>query len=224
MLLNSGEISNGILNISRDSVVAVIGRKFSQYDKKGENHYNIISALHKSMRNSNVDASLYWLARMLEAGDDPLYIARRIVRFASEDIGLASNMALHTTIAAYQACMYLGMPECGVHLAHAVIYCALSPKSNSVYKAYDSASEDAKKFPNEPVPLQIRNAVTNLMKEIGYGEGYMYAHDFKEGITNMKCMPDKLLGKIYYTPTKHGQEAKLEEWIKSKQEHNNGGS
>jgi len=183
------------------------------YDKKGEEHYNIISALHKSMRNSDVQASIYWLARMLEAGEDPLYVARRIVRFASEDIGMADSRALEICVAAYQACHYLGMPECNVHLTHAVTYCALAPKSNSLEVAYLSAKEDAIKTLQEPVPLQIRNAPTKLMKELNYGKDYEYSHDYKYHMTDMVCMPDGLIDRQYYKPSDQGSEVKVKNRI-----------
>ncbi|MDR1559422.1 MAG: replication-associated recombination protein A, partial [Clostridiales bacterium] len=156
-------------------------------------------------------AAVYWLARMLEGGEDPLYIARRVTRFASEDIGLADSKALEISIAAYQACHYIGMPECGVHLTHAVVYCSLAPKSNSLYMAYDAASEDALQTLAEPAPLQIRNAPTRLMKELDYGKGYKYAHDFDDKLTDLQCLPDKLQGREYYVPTGQGHEARFKE-------------
>ncbi|KAI4448152.1 Replication-associated recombination protein A [Eubacterium plexicaudatum ASF492] len=181
------------------------------YDKKGEEHYNLISALHKSMRNSDPDAAVYWLARMLEAGEDPLYVARRVLRFASEDIGLADPQALQTAVAAFQACHFIGMPECTVHLSQAVVYMSLAPKSNAVYMAYEHAKKDALEQLSEPVPLVIRNAVTNLMKDLSYGEGYQYAHDTDEKLTSMRCLPDSLLDKTYYEPGEQGLEAALKE-------------
>jgi len=209
-LLNTLEmaVNNSIDGkISEEMIAQCISRKLLIYDKQGEEHYNIISALHKSMRNSDVQASIYWLARMLEGGEDPLYIARRVTRFASEDIGLADSKALEISIAAYQACHYIGMPECSVHLTHAVTYCALAPKSNSLDMAYSAAKQDALQTLAEPVPLQIRNAPTKLMKELGYGKGYKFAHDFDDKMTDMKCLPEKLLGREYYTPTSQGDEA-----------------
>lgn len=181
-------------------------RKSLLYDKNGEEHYNLISALHKSMRNSDPDAAVYWLARMLEAGEDPLYIARRVVRFASEDVGLAEPGALSMAIAAYQACHFLGMPECAVHLTQAVIHMSIAPKSNAVDVAYMSAKKDALETLAEPVPLNIRNAPTKLMRELDYGKGYQYAHDYEERITAMKCLPESLQGREYYTPTEQGSE------------------
>ncbi|MCL2856486.1 MAG: replication-associated recombination protein A [Oscillospiraceae bacterium] len=185
------------------------GKKSLLYDKTGEEHYNLISALHKSMRNSDVQASVYWLARMLEAGENPLYVARRAVRFASEDVGLADSQALAISIAAYQACHFLGMPECNVHLSHAVIYLALAPKSNAADNAYAAAKADAQDMLAQPVPLHLRNAVTGLMKELDYGKGYKYAHDHADAITDMNCLPDELKGREYYTPTAQGREARI---------------
>jgi putative ATPase len=167
------------------------------YDRAGEEHYNIISALHKSMRGSDADASLYWLGRMLEGGEDPLYIARRIVRFASEDIGLANPAALTQSVAAYEACHFIGMPECGVILAQAVVYMAKCPKSNALYMAYGAVQKDIKELPNEPVPLHLRNAPTKLMKEVGYGKGYKYNPNFK-GKVDQDYLPEKLKGKKYF--------------------------
>ena len=180
MAVANGEITGEKTIVTMDTLMQCIGKKSLLYDKKGEEHYNLISALHKSMRNSDPDAAVYWLARMLEAGEDPLYVARRLVRFASEDIGMADNSALPLAVAAYQACHFLGMPECNVHLSHAVIYLSTAPKSNSTYMAYEAAKEDAKEMLAEPVPLVIRNAPTDLMKELHYGDGYVYAHDTKE--------------------------------------------
>ena len=178
------------------------------YDKNGEEHYNIISALHKSMRNSDPDAAVYWLARMLEAGEDPIYIARRVTRFASEDIGLADPHALEIAVAAYHACHFIGMPECSVHLTQAVVYMSMAPKSNAMEVAYMMARADAKEHIAEPVPLQIRNAPTKLMKELNYGKGYKYAHDYEEKMTSMQCLPDALKDREYYIPTEQGLESK----------------
>ena len=223
MIVTNAEDENGIINITKDIISECLTRKTFLYDKNGEEHYNIISALHKSMRNSDPDAAVYWLSRMLEAGEDPLYIARRIVRFASEDIGLSDTNALNVAINVYHACHFIGMPECNVHLAEAVIYMSLAPKSNSCYNAYKLASEDAKKMLNEPVPLVIRNAPTKLMKELNYGKGYQYAHDSKDKLTNMECMPESLKGKTYYNPTKEGNELRYKERLeyikKWKKEH-----
>ena len=158
------------------------------------------------MRNSDPDAAVYWLARMLEAGEDPLYIARRLIRFASEDVAMADNQALPLAVAAYQACHFLGMPECNVNLSHAVIYLSMAPKSNTAYVAYEEAKKDAQDMLAEPVPLNIRNAPTGLMKELHYGEGYVYAHDTKAKMARMQCLPDSLTGRTYYRPTEEGQE------------------
>lgn len=208
VIYNSPSDIHGI-HVSEEIIKQCLQKRSLLYDKKGEEHYNIISALHKSMRNSDVQASIYWLARMLEAGEEPLYIARRIVRFASEDIGMADSRALEICIAAYQACHYLGMPECNVHLTHAVVYCALAPKSNALEVAYDTAKIDAINTLQEPVPLQIRNAPTKLMENLGYGKDYEYSHDYKYHMTDMKCLPDALLNRIYYKPSDQGSEVKV---------------
>ena len=197
--------------VSKAILEQCISKKSLLYDKNGEEHYNLISALHKSMRNSDPDAAVYWLARMLEAGEDPLYVARRLVRFASEDVGLADSRALELAVAAYQACHFIGMPECSVNLTQIVCYLSLAPKSNSLYAAYESAKKDALEQLSEPVPLQIRNAVTGLMKELRYGEGYQYAHDTQDKLTDMQCLPDSLQGKRYYRPTTQGNEARFKE-------------
>lgn len=200
--------------VTRETLEQCTSRKSLLYDKKGEEHYNLISALHKSMRNSDPDAAVYWLARMLEAGEDPLYIARRVVRFASEDVGMADSRALGVAIDAYQACHFIGMPECSVHLTHAVIYCSLAPKSNAMEAAYNAAKADALKMLDEPVPMNIRNAPTSLMKDLGYGEGYQYAHDYEGHITAMQCLPDSLVGREYYIPSDQGSEARWGERLK----------
>jgi putative ATPase len=198
--------------LSEKRIKDAIQNTVLKYDKTGENHFNLISALHKSMRNSDVDASLYWLARMLEAGEDPLYVARRVVRFASEDVGLAAPQALPQAVAAMQTVELIGMPEAKLALAQAVIYLATAPKSNAVYKAYQSAAGDALNTIQHPVPLHLRNAPTKLMKEIGYAKGYQYAHDFDQGkAEDMKCMPKELEGARYYQPKNAGFEAKLKE-------------
>src|SRR5215813_4877969 len=176
------------------------------YDKTGEEHYNIISALHKSLRNSDADAALYWLARMLESGEDPLYVARRLVRFASEDVGLADSQALVLAMAAQQAVHFIGMPEGALALAQLVVYLAAAPRSNAVYKAYGEAAQDALTTRAEPVPLWIRNAPTGLMKGLGYGKGYRYAHDEAEGVAEMTCLPESLAGRRYYAAGERGQE------------------
>lgn len=197
--------------IDRELVEQCTSKKSLLYDKNGEEHYNIISALHKSMRNSDPDAAVYWLARMLEAGEDPLYVARRLIRFASEDIGLADSRALEIAVSVYQACHFIGMPECTVHLTHAVVYLSLAPRSNALYKAYEAAKQDALKMLDEPVPLVIRNAPTRLMKELDYGKGYVYAHDTAEKIADLDCLPPSLEGRRYYQPTSAGSEARAKE-------------
>ena len=207
MAILNGELDRtGAVTITDASLEQCITRKSLLYDKKGEEHYNLISALHKSMRNSDPDAAVYWLARMLEAGEDPLYVARRLIRFASEDIGIADSNALTVAVNAYQASHFNGMPECSVNLTHAVLYLSMAPKSNSSYAAYESAKEDAQSRMAEPVPLQIRNAPTRLMEELHYGEGYVYAHETEEKIVAMDCLPDSLKGRCYYHPGTQGAE------------------
>ena len=222
-VLNGDVDEKGMITVTRATVENITLKKSLLYNKTGEEHYNLISALHKSMRNSDPDAAVYWLARMLEAGEDPLYIARRVTRFASEDIGLADPRALEQAVAAFQACRYIGMPECSVHLTQAVVYMSLAPKSNSLYMAYESAKKDALTMLAEPVPLVIRNAPTKLMKELGYGEGYKYAHSQKDKLADMQCLPDSLAGREYYHPSDDGAEgkfkARLEEIKKWKAEH-----
>lgn len=208
-VLNGDVDEKGKITVTRETVEQCTQKKSLLYDKTGEEHYNLISALHKSMRNSDPDAAVYWLARMLEAGEDPLYVARRVTRFASEDIGLADPRALEVAVSAYQACHFIGMPECSVHLTEAVVYMSLAPKSNALYVAYERAKKDALTMLAEPVPLVIRNAPTKLMKELDYGKGYQYAHDTADKLTNMQCLPDSLLGKEYYHPTEEGTEAKF---------------
>ena len=222
-VLNGDVDDKGKITVSRETVENITLKKSLLYDKTGEEHYNLISALHKSMRNSDPDAAVYWLARMLEAGEDPLYIARRITRFASEDIGLADPRALEQAVAAFQACHMIGMPECSVHLTQAVIYMSLAPKSNAMYRAYESAKKDALTMLAEPVPLIIRNAPTKLMKELEYGKGYKYAHNEKDKLSIMQCLPDSLKERQYYRPTEEGIEtrykARLEEIKRWKSEH-----
>ncbi|MCR5491042.1 MAG: replication-associated recombination protein A [Bacilli bacterium] len=214
-ILNGEEIEPGLVLVTRENVEQCTEKKSLLYDKNGEEHYNLISALHKSMRNSDPDAATYWLARMLEAGEDPLYIARRVARFASEDVGMADPHALQIAVAAYQACHYIGMPECSVHLTEAVVYMSLAPKSNSLYMAYEHAKKDATRDIAEPVPLNIRNAPTKLMDQLGYGKGYQYAHDEKDHITAMQCLPDALEGTEYYAPSDQGLEARYKERLNS---------
>ena len=216
MVVINGNVDNsGVIHITKEIVENCLGRKQLLYDKLGEEHYNIISALHKSMRNSDPDAAVYWLARMLEAGEDPIYIARRITRFASEDIGLADTNALNVAINVYHACHFIGMPECNVHLTEAVIYMSLAPKSNSSYLAYLSASKDARESLSEPVPLVIRNAETSLMKELNYGVGYQYAHDTKDKLTTMECLPPSLKDRVYYTPSNQGNETRFKDRLEA---------
>ena len=205
---SDGEITPEILSMCTS-------RKSLLYDKNGEEHYNLISALHKSMRNSDPDAAVYWLARMLESGEDPLYIARRVVRFASEDVGLAEPGALSMAVAAYQACHFLGMPECSVHLTQAVIHMSIAPKSNALDVAYNAAKKDALETLAEPVPLNIRNAPTRLMRELEYGKGYQYAHDYEERLTAMECLPENLQGHEYYLPTEQGSESRYKKRLES---------
>lgn len=224
MAVLNGDVDNsGATTVTRETLEQCTSKKSLLYDKTGEEHYNLISALHKSMRNSDPDAAVYWLARMLEAGEDPLYIARRVTRFASEDIGLADPKALEIAVAAYQACHFIGMPECSVHLTQAVVYMSVAPKSNALYMAYEHAKRDAAKMLAEPVPLVIRNAPTKLMQELNYGKGYQYAHDTADKLTNMQCLPDSLLGTTYYNPTTQGLEARvkarLEEIKRWKKQH-----
>ena len=198
-------------DLTKENFEQCTSKKSLLYDKQGEEHYNLISALHKSMRNSDADAAVYWLARMLESGEDPIYIARRVTRFAAEDVGLADPRALELSVAAFQACRLIGPPECNVHLTEAVVYNALAPKSNAMEVAYMQAAEDANKQIAEPVPMQIRNAPTGLMKDLGYGEGYIYAHDTEDKIADMECLPESLRGKEYYHPGKQGLEPKFKE-------------
>lgn len=209
MVVFNGQKEDDCTIITKEIIEQCTNTKSLLYDKKGEEHYNLISALHKSMRNSDVDAAIYWLARMLEAGEDPLYIARRLVRFASEDIGMADSHALQIAINGYQACHFLGMPECSVHLTHVVTYLSLSVKSNSLYIAYEKAKKDALQTLAKPVPMQLRNAPTQLMKDLDYGKGYQYAHDFEDQLTTMSCLPDDMQDVSYYHPTNSGSEVKV---------------
>ncbi len=206
MAASIGEERGGKLIVTAQALSECTSRKSLLYDKKGEEHYNLISALHKSMRNSDPDAAVYWLARMLEGGEDPLYIARRCTRFAAEDVGMADPKALEIAVAAFQACHMIGMPECSVHLTEMVVYLSLAPKSNALDRAYALARRDAQNALAEPVPLHLRNAVTSLMASQGYGKGYEYAHDTQEKLTRMTCLPEKLRGTAYYQPTDQGLE------------------
>lgn len=211
MAILNGDKTADATTVNMADLSQLIAKKFVLYDKTGEEHYNIISALHKSMRNSDTDAAIYWLSRMLEGGEDPLYIARRLVRFASEDIGLADTNALNVAINVFQACQFIGMPECDVHLVEAVTYLSLAPKSNAIYKARLAAARDVKQTANDPVPLQIRNAPTKLMKDLGYGKGYELAHYAKDKLTTMKTMPPSVAGHEYYLPTSEGNERRFKD-------------
>ncbi len=214
MAVLNGEMDTcGKIHVNEEVLSQCMNRRSLLYDKNGEAHYNLISALHKSMRNSDPDAAVYWLCRMLDGGEDPLYIARRLVRFASEDVGMADPQALQTAVSVYQACHFLGMPECDVHLAHAVVCLSMAPKSNALYMACESCKKDVRELPAEPVPLQICNAPTGLMKELDYGRGYVYAHDTEEKLSRMKCLPESLEGRRYYLPTEEGQEKKVKEQL-----------
>ncbi|HYP59974.1 MAG TPA: replication-associated recombination protein A [Thermomicrobiales bacterium] len=199
--------------ITEELVAQAAQRRAATYDKSGDDHYDAISALHKTMRGSDPDAALYWLARMLERGDDPLYVVRRVVRFASEDIGLADPQALTLSMAAQQAVHFIGMPEGALALAEAVVYCALAPKSNALYRGYGDARSDVENSRNDPVPIHLRNAPTRLMSELGYGKGYKYAHDFDEGVIGQQNLPESLAGRRYYQPTDRGLEADLRKRI-----------
>lgn len=210
IVLNSDEVGDKIV-VTEQVVKQCLNKKSLIYDKDGEEHYNLISALHKSMRNSDPQAAIYWLSRMLEGGEDPLYIARRLIRFSSEDIGLADPSALTLAVSCYQACHFIGMPECSVNLTEVVTYLSVAPKSNALYVAYETAKKDAIEQIAEPVPLHLRNAPTKLMKELHYGEGYQYAHDTKEKVTTMTCLPESLQNKVYYRPTLQGKEGRIKE-------------
>ena len=218
MAVTNGEISAEGITVTDEGLEQCISRKSLLYDKMGDQHYNLISALHKSMRNSDPDAAIYWMCRMLEGGENPLYIARRLIRFASEDIGMADSQALQVAVAAYQACHFLGMPECDVHLTHAVTYLAMAPKSNALYTACEECKRDVKEYRDEPVPLQLRNAPTGLMKELHYGEGYQYAHDYEDKLTTMQCLPDSLKDRHYYQPTQEGAEKAVKERLQAVRE------
>jgi putative ATPase len=200
----------------------VLQRKAYLYDKSGEEHYNLISALHKSLRGSDPDAALYWLGRMLEAGEDPLYIARRMVRFASEDIGMADPQALQVAVAAQQAFHFVGLPEGDLALAQAAVYLATAPKSNAIYTAYQRVQRDIRETENMPVPLHIRNAPTRLMEDLGYGKDYKYPHDYPDHFVEEEYLPENLKGRTYYHPTEQGFEKeirkRLEYWRKRKDE------
>jgi putative ATPase len=209
LVLGTAPGANGLRVISPAILEDVLQKKLLPYDKSGEEHFNLISALHKSVRNSDPDAALYWLARMLESGEDPLYLARRMVRMASEDIGLAEPNALAVTLAAKEAFEFIGPPEGNLALAQAAVYLSLAPKSNALYTGYGSVHEDLKNTIAEPVPLHLRNAVTGFMSHVGYGKGYQYAHNADDKVTDMTCLPESLLGRTYYKPTDQGFEARI---------------
>ena len=198
-----------IRNVAVTQIQEAMQKKALLYDKSGEEHYNLISALHKSLRDSDPDGALYWLNRMLQAGEDPLYVARRMIRFASEDIGNADPQALQLAVAGYQAFRFIGSPEGELSLAQVAIYLACAPKSNSVYKAYGKTLQDIRKEGSLPVPIHIRNAPTKLMKKLGYGKGYKYAHDFPDAVVNQDHLPQKLRGRIYFEPTSRGVEKEI---------------
>ncbi|MBQ3706206.1 MAG: replication-associated recombination protein A [Clostridia bacterium] len=211
MVVLNGETDEHGITVTEETLAQCLSRKSLMYDKDGEEHYNLISALHKSMRNSDPDAAVYWMMRMLEGGEDPLYIARRVLRFAAEDVGLADPRAMEVAVAAYQACHFIGVPECNVHLAEAVVYMSLASKSNAMEIAVMEAQEAIRKEPDAPVPLHIRNAPTRLMKNLDYGKGYQYAHDYAEKMTAMECLPEELKGRRFYHPTDQGQESRYRE-------------
>lgn len=209
VILNGDTNDENEIVITKEIIEQCTGKRALLYDKDGEEHYNIVSALHKSMRSSDVDAAIYWIARMLEGGEDPLYIARTLLRFASEDVGMADSRAMEIAVAGFQSCHFLGVPECNSHLAHVATYLALAPKSNAIEDAYNKAARDANQTMAEPVPLQLRNAPTKLMKELDYGEGYKHAQSYENAITDMQCLPDNLVGHIYYEPSDQGSEVKV---------------
>lgn len=210
MAVLNGDIgTDGSITVTNEGMEQCISRKSLLYDKNGEEHYNLISALHKSMRNSDPDAAIYWMNRMLEGGENPLYIARRLIRFASEDVGMADSQALLVAVAAYQACHFNGMPECDVNLTHAVTYLSMAPKSNALYEACEETKRDIRTRRTESVPLQICNAPTKLMSDLEYGKGYEYAHNYDNKLTKMHCLPDALQDREYYRPTEQGAEKEV---------------
>ena len=213
-ILNSDIDENAETHVTDESLAQCVSKRSLLYDKKGEEHYNIISALHKSMRNSDPDAAVYWMMRMLDGGEDPLYIARRLIRFSSEDVGMADPNAMTVAVNCYQACHFIGVPECEVNLAETVVYLSMAPKSNALYMACEKCKEDIRNMPAEPVPLQICNAPTTLMKDLDYGKGYEYAHDTAEKLTHLKCLPESLHDRRYYIPTDQGAEKATAEHLK----------
>ena len=222
LVLTTSPNAKGLRHIKMDNLKEVLERKAFLYDKSGEEHYNLISAFHKSLRGSDPDAALYWLGRMLEAGEDPLYIARRMIRFASEDIGNADPQALQVSVSAMEAFHFIGLPEGNLALAQAAVYLATAPKSNSLYTAYQRVQKDVRELENMPVPLHIRNAPTRLMEDLGYGKGYKYPHDYPEHFVEEEYLPENLKGRIYYHPSDQGFEReikrRLEYWRREKNE------
>lgn len=215
-IISNSDINGNVITVTYDGIKDCITRKSMIYDKGGEEHNQVISAYHESLRNSDVDASLFWLARMLDSGEDPIWIARRLTHAAAEDVGLADPNALNIAINCFEAVRLIGMPECAVHLAEATIYIALTPKSNSVFLAYEEAVKDARLHDKDSIPFEVRAAYTKLQKELGYGKDYQYPHNAPDKITNMQCMPDALVGKHYYHPTTQGKELNCKnryEWI-----------
>lgn len=209
----AASVADGVA-IDEDTVSRAVQRKGFRYDRAGDEHYNMISALHKSIRNSDPDAALYWLARMLEGGEDPRFIARRILRAASEDVGLADPRGIEQAVAAWKAVEVMGVPECELALAQAAVYLAVAPKSNALYVGLAAAKEDVERRPVEEVPLHLRNAPTAMMESLGYSDGYLYAHDFPEGVAPMQCLPEELAGRTYYRPTSHGSEQAIGERLR----------
>ena len=222
LVLTTSPNSKGFRHVKKEDLKEVLQRKTFLYDKSGEEHYNLISAFHKSLRGSDPDAALYWLGRMLEAGEDPLYIARRMIRFASEDVGNADPQALQVTVSAMEAFHFIGLPEGDLALAQAAVYLATAPKSNAIYTAYQRVRKDVRELENMPVPLHIRNAPTSLMEDLGYGKGYQYPHDFPDHFVEEEYLPENLKGKIYYHPSDQGFEReikkRLEGWRRQKKE------
>ena len=222
LVLTTSPNSKGFRHVKKEDLKEVLQRKTFLYDKSGEEHYNLISAFHKSLRGSDPDAALYWLGRMLEAGEDPLYIARRMIRFASEDVGNADPQALQVTVSAMEAFHFIGLPEGDLALAQAAVYLATAPKSNAIYTAYQRVRKDVRELENMPVPLHIRNAPTSLMEDLGYGKGYQYPHDFPDHFVEEEYLPENLKGKIYYHPSDQGFEReikrRLEYWKRKKNE------
>ena len=220
VVLTTPPDSKGIRHIHEKNLEEVLQRKAFLYDKSGEEHYNLISALHKSLRGSDPDAALYWLGRMLEAGEDPLYLARRMIRFASEDVGMADPQALQVAVSAMEAFHFIGLPEGNLALAEAAVYLATAPKSNALYAAFQGVQKDVREVENLPVPLHIRNAPTSLMEELGYGKGYKYPHDYPEHFVEEEYLPENLRGRIYYRPSEEGFEReikkRLEDWRKKR--------